>query len=176
MKQKFQLDSAGVQKLKFFRLRPINFPTIRLSQLAVLYAKESRLFSKIIETETIRGYYDLLRVKVTKYWESNYTFKNTAKSSTKLLTKPYIDLLLMNTILPIKFYYAKEKGLDISEHIVQLMSTIASETNSIIKNFEALKVRSPNAFYSQALIQLKTVYCDHNKCLKCSIGHVLLSK
>ncbi|MBO6606029.1 DUF2851 family protein [Psychroserpens sp.] len=176
LKQKFQLDSAGVQKLKFFRLRPINFPTIRLSQLAVLYAKESRLFSKIIETETIRGYYDLLRVKVTKYWESNYTFKNTAKSSTKLLTKPYIDLLLMNTILPIKFYYAKEKGLDISEHIVQLMSTIASETNSIIKNFEALKVRSPNAFYSQALIQLKTVYCDHNKCLKCSIGHVLLSK
>lgn len=176
LKQKYQLESTGVEEVKFFRLRPNNFPTIRLSQLASLYATRSKLFSKIIEIDNVLDYYELFNVEVSKFWKSHYTFKKSSKLKNKYVTKNFIDLVLINTIIPLKFFYARYKGLDISEHITQLMSSITSENNTIIENFKALNIRSPNAMTSQGLIQLKTVYCDHNRCLKCAVGHALLSK
>ncbi len=176
LKQKFQIDSSNVFSVKFFRLRPRNFPTIRLSQLASLYVTYPKLFSKVIEAESISDFYDLFEVSASEYWETHYSFGKCSKPTKKILTKKFIDLLIVNTLLPLKFFYAKQKGLDISEHVIKLMSSIASENNSIIKNFKSLKVESANALTSQALIQLKTVYCDYNKCLKCAVGHSLLSK
>lgn len=176
LKQKFQIDSSNIQAIKFFRLRPLNFPTIRLSQLASLYFAYPKLFSKIIEAKCVSDYYDLFKVSTTEYWETHYTFGKISKRKKKTLTKKFIDLLIVNTLLPLKFYYANHKGLDISEHIINIMRLIPSENNSIVQNFKTLHMESRNALTSQALIQLKTVYCDHNKCLKCAVGHSLLSK
>lgn len=176
LKHKFQLDRSAVLASKFFRLRPINFPTIRLSQLASLYFKEPQLFSKVIEAELVTDYYKIFDVETSKFWETHYTFNKETKAKKKKISKAFINLIVINTILPLKFYYSKTKGSHISEHLVQIIKSIPSENNIIIDNFKTLNISSPNAMTSQALIHLKTVYCDHNKCLKCAVGHTLLSK
>ena len=175
LKQKFQLENNQVLPLRFFRLRPPNFPTIRLSQLASLYHEHQNLFSKIIETKILDDFYNLFKVNTSTFWETHYTFQKESKLSVKTISRPFIDLLLINTILPIKFCYAKQKGETIDEVILELISKIKSEKNSIIDAFNTLKPVSKSALQSQSLIQLKTEYCDKNKCLQCAIGNTLIS-
>jgi hypothetical protein len=176
LKQKFQLKENQVLPLQFFRLRPPNFPTIRLSQLANLYYEHQNLFSKIIELDKLEDFYTLFNVSTSAYWETHFTFKKESKKSTKVITKAFTDLLLINTILPLKFCYAKQKGQDIDALIVEIASKIHSEKNSIIDAFNKLKKVSKSAFQSQALLQLKNEYCVKNKCLQCAIGNSLLIK
>ena len=176
LKQKYQLSNDQVLSLKFFRLRPRNFPTLRLSQLASLYSEHHNLFSKIISTHSLKGFYKLFKISTSVFWETHYTFKTESKPSLKILTKGFIDLLLINTIIPIKFCYAKQKGELIDEHILKLSRVIASEKNSIIDAFNALKKTSKSSLDSQALLQLKTEYCNQNKCLQCAVGNALIIK
>lgn len=176
LKQKFKLNNQNIVPIQFFRLRPPNFPTIRLSQLASLYHKEQNLFSKINETNTIGGFYKLFSVETSQFWETHYTFDKVSKKSKKLLTKSFIDLLLINTVVPIKFAYAKFQGKQIDEDITILMQQISSERNSIIEKYNSLKKVSNSALQSQGLLQLKNEYCDKNRCLKCAIGNTLLNK
>lgn len=176
LKQKFGLKNDFVLPIKFFRLRPLNFPTIRLSQFSNLYHKHQNLFSKIIETNRLDDFYDLFTVSTSEFWKNHYTFKKESKPTAKVLTKSFIDLLLINTILPIKFCYAKQKDEIIDEVIVEIANAISSEKNSVTTAFNNLKKVSESALRSQALIQLKTEYCDKNKCLKCAIGSSFLNK
>ena len=175
LKQKFGLSSQSVTPLQFFRLRPPNFPTIRISQLASVYASQTNLFSKIISASTKEEIYALFQVGTSAYWETHFTFGKTSKSSKKRITKAFIDLLIINTIVPIKFGYAKQKGKDIDEAIVGIINEIASEKNSIVTKFQDLKPVAKSAMHSQALLQLKTEYCVKNKCLQCAIGNSLLT-
>lgn len=176
LKQKFGLTNTQVLPLQFFRLRPPNFPTIRLSQLASLYNQYQNLFSKIMVINTLDGFYDLFKVSTSQFWETHYTFQKESNFSKKTLSKSFIDLLIINTILPIKFCYAKQKGEEIDSVIIDISSQIKSEKNSIIDAFNSLKKVSKSSLESQALIQLKTEYCDKNKCLKCAIGNSLISR
>lgn len=176
LKQKFCLNNSRVILLQFFRLRPSNFPTIRLSQLANLYHLHHSLFAKIIEINSLEGFYELFSVKASTYWEIHYSFGKVSKQSKKKITKSFIDLLLINTIIPLKFSYAKYLGKDIEEEIIQLIQNISSEKNSIVDTFNKIKSVSNSALQSQALIQLKTNYCDKHKCLHCEIGNSLLNR
>ncbi|MCL5129959.1 DUF2851 family protein [Algibacter sp. L4_22] len=176
LKQKFQLKENQVLPLQFFRLRPPNFPTIRLSQLANLYYEHQNLFSKVIELDKLEDFYKLFNVSTSDFWKTHYTFKKVSKSSVKVITKSFTDLLLINTILPLKFCYAKQKGQDVDVSILKMASKINSEKNSIVDAFNQLKKVSKSAFQSQSLIQLKTEYCDKNKCLQCAVGNSLLTK
>lgn len=175
-KQKFQLNNQGVMALHFFRLRPPNFPTIRLSQLAVLFNKETSLFSKVIALKTTDDFYNLFEVETTEFWKTHYTFSKSSKSVKKKLTKSFIDLLLINTILPIKFSYLKSLGKSSEDEIFKLIKSINIEKNTIVDKFLSLKPIDKSAMISQGLIQLKTEYCDKNKCLQCVIGNQLISK
>ncbi|MBU3823059.1 DUF2851 family protein [Flavobacteriaceae bacterium XHP0103] len=174
LKQKFSLKNESVATVQFFRLRPSNFPTIRLSQLATLYHENQNLFSKIIEINTLEGFYDLFSVSTSPFWESHYTFNKSSKTTKKVLTKAFVDLLLINAIIPLKFSYAKFQGHNIEESIISLIESISSEKNSIIEKFNSLKPVSSSALQSQALLQLKNEYCNKNKCLQCAIGSSLL--
>jgi len=176
LKQKFTLNNQSITPIQFFRLRPPNFPTIRLSQLASLYNKEQNLFSKINELNTIEDFYTLFSVETSSFWKSHYTFDKASKKSKKQLTKAFIDLLMINTIIPIKFAYAKYQGKPVEENIVKLMHQISSEKNNIIDKFNSLKKVSASALQSQGLLQLKNEYCNKNKCLQCAIGNTLLNK
>ena len=171
---KFKLKPNNGPMVQFFRLRPTNFPTIRLSQLASLYYDQQNLFSKVIETNTLNMFYDLFNVTASKFWESHYTFKKSSKSSKKILTKTFIDLLLINTVLPLKFSYAKYQNKDIDAEILQIIQKIDSEDNSILQKFNSLKLVSQSALQSQGLLQLKSDYCDKKKCLQCAVGSSIL--
>lgn len=174
LKQKFQLSSGYITPLQFFRLRPLNFPTIRLAQIANLYHQRQHLFSQLLASDTIDSFYKLFELSTSPYWKTHYTFKKTSKVSEKKLSKSFIHLLLINTIIPVKFYYAKQNGEPIEEQLIELIQNLPSEKNTIIEGFNRLQKTSTSALDSQALVQLKTEYCDKHQCLKCAVGNSLL--
>lgn len=173
--QKFSLQNDTVALLQFFRLRPSNFPTIRLVQLAQLYSKHYNLFSKVMAHDGIKDFYELFKVGVSEFWKTHYTFQTVSKSSDKTLTKSFIDLLLINTIIPIKYCYSQQMGKLDTEIIFELASSIKAEDNAIIKKFNTLKPVATSAMDSQAFLQLKNKYCDAKKCLQCAIGNALIT-
>ncbi|WP_397363408.1 DUF2851 family protein [Olleya sp. R77988] len=175
LKQKFRIENTSVSPFQFFRLRPPNFPTIRLSQLANLYHVHQSLFSKVITLDSLEDIYNLFSVSTSTFWETHYTFDKVSKTSKKKITKAFIDLLLINTIIPLKFCYAKQQGKSIDDSIIKLMEQLKPEKNSIVDKFKTLKVSSKSALQSQAVIQLKNNYCDKNYCLKCAIGNDILT-
>lgn len=174
--QKFKLNNQGVSPLQFFRLRPPNFPTIRISQFANLYATEHQLFSKLINATTVDDLYLLFSKTVTEFWTTHYTFKTDSKPSKKNISKSFIDLLIINTIIPLKFCYAKAKDENIEQKLFDLIKSIKIEKNSIVEKFLQMRAMEKNTLSSQALLQLKTFYCDKNKCLQCAIGNSLIVK
>ncbi|WP_114492852.1 DUF2851 family protein [Candidatus Ulvibacter alkanivorans] len=171
---KFNLRPPLILPPKFFRLRPANFPTIRLSQLAVLYSSKQHIFATSNAMKSIDAYYDFFTVAASTYWDTHYNFGTTSKQRKKRVTKKFIDLLLINTLLPIRFCYAKQRNTDVSEEIVALATTIAAEHNTIVKKFNALQPVAENALQSQGLIQLKNEYCNQLRCLHCAIGNSVL--
>ena len=176
---KYILEPLFNGQFQFFRLRPNNFPTIRLAQLASLYFRRNNLFSEILEIDSLDGFYELFDVSASSFWENHYTFKTNSRKQPKKTTKKFINLLLINTIIPIKFMYLKHIGKLKEEDIVRLMKQIPSEKNNIITRFEIIfknqkNFKIQNAFKSQALLQLKTAYCDNQNCLQCAIGNFYL--
>ena len=175
LKQKFSLSNLGVLPLHFFRLRPPNFPTIRLSQLAKVYHEQQNLFSKIMDVKSLDELHNLFTVSTSMFWETHFTFHKVSKQSKKIITKSFIDLLLINTIIPLKFSYAKNQGKVIDEEIIEIIQNITSEKNSIVEKFNSFKPIATSALQSQAILQLKNEYCNKNKCLQCSIGNAIIS-
>lgn len=174
LKSKFALTNENVIIPKFFRLRPPNFPTVRLAQLAMLYFERDNLFSQIIEGQVKKDFYNLFNVCASEYWDKHYNFGISSLERKKRITKSFVDLLIINTIIPIKFCYARQQGRDVSDEILKLASEIASEENTIVKKFNSLKNISKNAYQSQALLQLKSDYCEKNKCLQCAVGNCII--
>ncbi len=176
LKSKFQVDNNAVVPVQFFRLRPPNFPTIRLSQLAMLYNKQTHLFSRILQYQKKAEFYELFNVTASSYWDTHFTFSKIVKASKKRLTKSFIDLIIINTVIPLKFCYAKAQGQDIESDLFQLIKSLKIESNSLVTSFLDLKPVEKNALSSQGLIQLKLNYCDSNKCLHCAIGNSIIVK
>ena len=171
---KYKLSKPVIEPIQFFKHRPDNFPTIRLSQLAMLYHLHRNLFSKIIEANFIEEIYKIFNLSVSDYWKTHYNFDKSSPKKEKSLSKSFIDLVIINTIIPIRFAYANANGKEISETLTDLLSNIPSEKNSIIEKFTTFGIKSKNAFQSQSLIELKNEYCNHKKCLQCAVGLELL--
>ncbi len=174
LKLKFEFSSEGVVTPSFFRLRPVNFPTIRLSQLSVLWSSRPHLFSELMSAKSSQDFYDLFQVSASIYWDDHFSFGTVSNNRKKTLTKKFIDLLLINTVIPLKQAYASHRGVDISEEIAQLAESISGEKNSIVDKFLELRKFRATSLESQALLQLKKNYCDRKKCLQCAIGNQLL--
>ncbi len=172
-KKKHQLSGKLLQ-MEFFGLRPISFPTIRLSQLAMLYHKNTSLFSKIINIKTLEDAQNIFSVTASSYWDTHYTFGKKSSKRKKKLSNTFIELLLINTIIPLQYQYAKNLGKDNLEDLLALYKTIQPEKNGITKAFKNLKIPIKTALDSQSLIELKNEYCAQQKCLKCQIGNQLL--
>jgi hypothetical protein len=171
---KYQIEKTIIEPVQFFKHRPDNFPTIRLSQLANLYHKQQNLFSKIIEISDIKSIYDLFDISVSDYWKTHYTFDKASPKKSKSLSKSFVDLLIINTIIPIKFAYTKSIGKEISEELIDILNDIAPENNSIIDKFATFGIKSKSAFETQSLLQLKNEYCNKQRCLDCAVGSFLM--
>jgi len=175
LSKKFRLDPSP-RKPGFFGLRPVNFPTIRISQLANLYHQHRSLFAKLLEADRIEDVHSIFKTQTSAYWESHFTFGKLSKTGKKRLSKSFIDLLVVNVIIPLRFCYSKQKGMDWTDNLVSLISQLNPEKNSIIHGFKNLGSDTRNALESQAKIQLYNNYCSKNKCLHCALGVHLLDR
>jgi len=174
--KKYNLKTVEPHLWKFMRLRPVNFPTIRIAQLAQLIRKSQGLFSKIIETDDLPGLKNLFEVKASAYWDSHYRFnKNTTRSQPKELGETSINTLIINVVAPFLFVYGEKQNQEhLKNRALDFLEQLPAEKNSIVKNWESLGIQPRSAFETQALIELKTRYCEQKKCLNCQIGNKLV--
>ena len=175
LKMKYQIDDLRFQP-KFSKLRPPNFPTIRLSQLASLYHLNQNLFSKLIATKHIHEIYTIFSsVKASEYWNERFNFGKTSSiKGEKLLTKEFVELILMNAILPLKYAYHKNFDEDAADEILEFYRKITPEKNSIITSWNQLQVKTESALQSQAFLYHHKNFCLKKDCLNCGIGFQLL--
>jgi len=174
IQEKYQLKKIVIEPIQFFKHRPDNFPTIRLAQLAQLYFSKRNLFSQLLEAKTVAAFYEIFNVQVSEYWKTHYQFDKESPKKRKALTTSFIDLLLINTIIPLKFMYSNSLGIDISEDLIDLLLEIPAEKNAIIDKFKNFGIDAENAFETQTLLQLKNEYCNQKHCMSCAIGVELL--
>jgi len=172
--QKYRLPKTIIEPVQFFKHRPDNFPTIRLSQLASLYSIRRNLFTTLIDAVSVIMLYEIFSVSVSPYWETHYRFDRESPRKTKALSKPFVDLIIMNTVIPLQFAYARSQGKEITEQIIALVTQLSAETNAVIDKFRSLSISVKNAFESQSLLQLKNDYCIKSRCMECAVGSELL--
>ena len=174
---KYNLTPMKTFVWKFMRMRPSNFPTLRMAQFASLIFHSSGLIDKILTAKTLKRVIELLQCEPSAYWQNHYRFGKSNRQGTKKMGNSFIYLILINTIIPYAFVYGRFKNdLGTEEKAVQWLEEIPAENNTITRHFGALGVKATSALHSQALIELKTNYCNHQQCLNCSIGHTILNK
>ena len=178
LKNKHNLNHIAATFWNFSKMRPANFPTIRISQLANLLSKEEKLFSKILETEKVDELFKFFESNASKYWNKHYVFdEETPTSRTKKLGRNSIEGIIINVAIPFIFSYGKEKdNYAYVEKALNFLNKLDAEKNSILTRWESLGFTNKNAADSQALLYLKKSYCNQKKCLDCGIGTKILKK
>ncbi len=176
LRTKFSLEPLPKLMWKFSKLRPPNFPTIRISQIANLLHKQNNLFSKIISSDNAKQLVKLFETHATKYWDNHFVFgKETKQQKRKLLGLSATDSVIINAVATTLFAYGSSKNDDNLINIaLELLEETKIENNSIINNWKELIEFKQNAFNSQALLHLKKNYCDNKKCLDCDIGQSII--
>jgi len=176
LKVKFNLQPINAELWKLLRLRPDNFPHIRIAQFATLIHSSSKLFSRIIENPEIDYLNKIFKTEPSEYWKSHYLFGHTSPEKSKKLGKSSINSILINTVVPFLFCYAHQKGnQDLKDKALVLLEQIPAEKNSIVSGWENIGMKIETAYDSQAFLQLKKRYCDDKNCLRCRIGHKVLT-
>jgi hypothetical protein len=177
LSHKFGLTPMDVSQWRFLRLRPTNFPHIRIAQLAVLYHRSYGLLSRIMEAETVTKVHEILKGGTSAYWVNHYTFEHPSPSRPKTLSNSSLDLLIINTVATFLYSYGIHKGKE--EYCARagaFLEELKAEYNYITRMWEQCGIKAANASDSQALIQLKKEYCDKKKCLYCRIGYEYLKR
>ena len=175
LKTKYQLQGIRPLEWKFLRMRPANFPTIRMSQLAAFLATHDRIFSHIIHAPDSNTIKQLFRAEASPYWKEHYHFKKAAAVKSATLGKDTINLILINTIAPLLFLYGKKMGDEqFCIKAVDLLEHLEPENNTITRQWANLGLTAKHAGDSQALLELKKQYCSNKRCLECSVGYRIL--
>ncbi|MDD2314205.1 MAG: DUF2851 family protein [Proteiniphilum sp.] len=176
LKAKYGLKCREDLFFKSMRIRPRSFPQLRIAQLASLLQRSGRLFSHILEEEEIGELRSLFHTAPSEYWETHYSFGSTSPKMDKQPGEASLDILLINTVVPMLFAYGRKTNSEkCCDRAIRLMEALKPERNSIVREFAQAGVIPRHAFDTQALIQLRKEYCDTRKCLYCRIGHKLLT-
>ena len=174
---KFSMQPIDYHLWRFLRLRPQNFPHIRISQLASLYYQQKAGLSQLIECETVEQLKKLLSSHVTPYWETHYTFGSTSSKNEKHLSYGSLNLLLINTAIPMLFAVGRHRGKEVlCDRAFDFLEQLKAENNYIIRMWQQVGLPVQTAGDSQALIQLKKEYCDKKDCLRCRFGYEYLKR
>jgi hypothetical protein len=178
LQKKYNLKPIDLSLWKFLRMRPQNFPTLRLAQFAALIVNSNHLFSKILVMKDYRNAQTLFEnLPVNSYWQTHYHFNKSAENVALQLGKTSIQNIIINTVS--LFLFAYGKALSQENYVTRsfyLLENTVTENNAIIKQYQEAGVTVKNAFYSQAILQLKKKYCNEKKCLSCGIGIKLLKQ
>lgn len=176
LKAKFGLHPIEGSQWKLLRLRPDNFPHVRIAQFAALIHASSKLFSKIVENPDVDYLRGLFVCEPSAYWKSHYLFDAESVLKSKKLGAQSVNTILINTVVPFLFCYASQKGNDVlKDSALLILEKMPSERNAIVSGWQDAGIKSESAYDSQALLQLKKQYCDEKKCLRCRIGHKVLT-
>jgi len=174
---KFGLKPMDASIWKFLRMRPNNFPHIRISQLANMYYERKAGLSLLMECRTLDDARKVLATHVTPYWETHYTFGSTSVKNEKKISSFSINLLLINTAIPMFFAYGKHKSDEsLCDRAFDFLEELKAENNFITRMWSECGLKVTSAGDSQALIQLKKEYCDRKDCLRCRIGYEYLKR
>lgn len=178
LKQKYQLSTGDVSLWKFLRMRPQNFPTLRLAQFAALIFKSDRLFSKLLTAESLAEMLVFFSdLPVAPYWKNHYHFNKVTNNVNLQLGKESIQTILINTVGLFLFCYGKYMGQqEYVERAIDLLEALPAEENAIVSAYREAGVAVDSAFLSQAILQLNKSYCNEKKCLNCGIGIKILNK
>lgn len=175
LQKKYNLKPVDPHLWRFMRLRPSNFPTIRISQFADLIFKSSHLFSTILEKNSLNELIELFDVSVSDYWNSHFSFDKESARRKKNIGKNTIHLLIINTVIPFLFVYGRQRNdQPMIDRALKLLDQLPGEQNAIISHWVALGLTARSSFQSQALILLKNSYCKNKRCLQCGIGNEIL--
>ena len=175
MRAKFNLLTMPAERWKFMRMRPVNFPTVRLAQLAQMIHLNGCLFSKIKEAGDVAEAKRLFDVKASAYWDTHYRLSVEGPTKPKHLGTGTADVLMINAVVPLLFCYGKfHKEESYCEKALQYLEDTESEDNSIIRSFASIGLTADNAMQTQALLHLYGHYCRRKRCLECGIGNVLV--
>lgn len=170
--KKYTLTPINASVWKFSKTRPANFPTMRLVQFAALVHTSSHLFSKIIENRKPKQLQSLFEIKASPYWDTHYRPSTPVKLAKNMLGEDAVNNILINTVAPFLFAYGLQNGNDdYKQRAIALLENLPKENNSIIKQYETLKLTPANASDTQALLQMHKHWCMPKKCLGCRIGH-----
>jgi len=162
---------------KFSKLRPANFPTVRIAQLAKLLGVSGGIFSRIKETRSIDQLAPLFKVSASGYWDNHYHFGNSTREFPKIVGKQATNILLINVVIPLLFVYGKQyNDQEISDRAIEFLEKLEPENNLIIREWKEAGIDADSAFRSQALIQLRNNYCKKRRCIECRIGYKLICK
>jgi hypothetical protein len=182
LRKKFLLTPIQAHLWKFMRLRPANFPTIRLAQFAQLIYKSAHLFSQLITAKTISQANTYFDVATSDYWNHHYIFDKQIEYDddkpiqVRKLGRMAIDNIITNTLVPFLFYYGQQKGeSSYQQRAFDFLIQLPAEKNHITQKFQTIQLTSSNAYQTQAFIQLYNYYCSHKKCLSCAIGNKIIN-
>ncbi len=174
---KYSLKPVHGWLWKFARLRPANFPTVRIAQLASLYAEAGGLFSRVVECDDLKEIRKLFDLSASSYWDKHYTFGMESPAKPKKLGAGSIDLLLINAVIPVMFVCGAEKNDErLREKALMFLEGIRPEDNRIIREWKRAGIPPRSAFRTQALIQLRNNYCGKKRCLDCRIGKLIIGQ
>lgn len=178
LKSKYHLSGMSISEWKFARLRPADFPTIRIAQFSMLLYNVSNLFSAIIEAGKNQRLQDFFRCETSSYWLNHYIFdQETSSKKRKKIGQSAINRIIINAVVPFLFSYGKYKNQeDLTRKALNLLESLPKEQNSLLTQWETLGFKNENAADSQGLLHLRKQYCDQKKCLYCSIGTAILQK
>jgi len=175
LKAKYSLSTMPASLWKYMRMRPANFPTIRIAQLAQLIYHSNSLLSKVIECKNVDSIKGLFDVEVSVYWLTHFSFGKASNFSTKHLGETAVRSILINAVIPVLFLYGKHNSNEtISNKALQFLEQLPFENNEITRNWTETGIECNNAARSQALIHLYKNYCVEGKCLQCAIGDGLM--
>lgn len=173
--RKYGLRPVPGHLWKFLRLRPINFPTVRLAQFAMLLSTVPDLFPAILNASSPGAISEMFRVRASEYWDRHYKFSFPSRKKVKYLGLDAICNLIINTIVPFLFVYGDLNGKqDMKDKALDWLGQLPPESNSVISNWEKLGVNPESALETQALLQLKNAYCDKKRCIRCHAGNRLI--
>ncbi|QHT65906.1 DUF2851 family protein [Rhodocytophaga rosea] len=178
LSHKYQLAGTklSVGQWKFAKLRPVNFPTLRIAHLAALLQVHQNLFSLFIHTDTLHAFADILAAPPSSYWQHHYTFEKETKI-TSHLGKESISNLVINTVVPILACYAQQKDkYAYIDTAIAWLESLPAEDNYITRLWKELQLPVKNAFDAQASIELYNIFCVPVKCLSCPVGVHLIKK
>ncbi len=175
LSKKYHLKPLAAHLWKFLRLRPVNFPTIRIAQFAALFYHSPGLFSIVTEAVSLSEVKRFLDVRASDYWTCHYKFSQEAVNSVKHLGESAVGNLIINCVIPCIFVYGEQTGrTTLKERALEWLDQLPAEENSIISRWKGLGIGAETAFESQALLQLKNRYCDRKRCLHCHVGSKLI--